>query len=62
MKKITPSEAVLVRVPAHLYEEFSDAVFLAGYDLLGDGNYKRVTAVPNFLRKDYERPSERLDQ
>lgn len=62
MNKTNPNEAVLVRVPAHLYEEFSDAVFLAGYDLIGDGNYRRVTAVPNFLRKDYERPSERLDQ
>lgn len=55
MKKMTPSEAVLLRVPAHLYAEFSEAVASAGYILDGDGNYQRVIEVPNFLRKDHER-------
>ena len=60
MNKTNPNEAVLVRVPAHLYEEFSEAIINAGYDLHGDGNYRRVTEIPHFLRKDYERPFERF--
>lgn len=55
MNKTNPNEAVLVRVPAHLYEQFSNDIIAAGYDLHGDGNYRKVTTIPNFLRKDYER-------
>lgn len=55
MNKTNPNEAVLLRVPAHMYEEINQAIIAAGYDLRGDGNYKLVTEVPNFLRKDYER-------
>lgn len=55
MNKTNPNEAVLLRVPAHMYAELNQAIITAGYDIQGDGNYKRVTEIPNFLRKDYER-------
>ena len=60
MNRINPNEAVLLRVPAHIYAELREALILAGYDLHGDGNYRKVTTIPNFLRKDYERPLERF--
>jgi hypothetical protein len=62
MNKLNPHEPVLLRVPAHLYIELSETLILAGYDLQGDGNYRKVTAIPNFLRKNYERPFERFSE
>ena len=52
MNKMNPNEAVLLRVPAHIYAELSEALILAGFDLHGDGNYRKVTTIPNFLRKE----------
>lgn len=50
MKQPNPNEAVLMRVPAHLYEEVRDALQHAGYDLRGDGNYLKVISIPEFLK------------
>lgn len=52
MNRINPNEAVLLRVPAHIYAELSEALIRAGYDLHGDGNYRKVTTIPSFLRKE----------
>ena len=50
MNQPNPHEAVLMRVPAHLYDEVRDALQRAGYDLRGDGNYRKVISIPEFLK------------
>ena len=50
MNNVNPNEAVLLRVPAHLYAEVRESLQRAGYDLRGDGNYLKVISIPEFLK------------
>lgn len=58
MIPVKAHDPVLLRVPAHLFKEVQQALYLAGYnlrDLRGGNNHYKVEAIPQYIRRQDER-------